>query len=507
MREFITFDPTETGMRVINPLELPEIVLTLGRFLYKSDLVSCILVCKLWHAAFIQSVWFTLAPRSPRRHDPPYSDLEVLKRHRDLVHDIVYNFGVTPELAAIQFPALLTLTLRGGGQALAPTLVAQHSQLTGLTLSCDDRQEPPKALWAPAARLHSLTSLKISGFRISEDECADFWRLCRQLTELHLHVMDIATSPFLESDIDGNEKGDEESENSKVWAGTEMQTLSIASLCGFPLEQQWEIAVRCRNLKVLAWTHESARLYWLHPDLSSSGLAMASWPQTHKLTLMVNLSDEQLAFIFDSAQRITQLKLAGVDFGSKSLAAIKRHFPWLQTFAFTPTSDTTALMAAQILKGASTLVQFRGGKVNVQSWIQESQPKYQLWACKDTLRILQLSFNLARTGIQRRREHEYVFERLSELTKLEDLDVSSEAFGEGTLDFRLGLGLGRLATLTQLRTFVFFGTEQRMRLAEVEWMIKHWKKLKKVMGLLSDDWEVEDMLRARFKAAGIHIPP
>ncbi|KAG0200813.1 hypothetical protein BGX31_003982, partial [Mortierella sp. GBA43] len=52
-----------------------------------------------------------------------------------------------------------------------------------------------------------------------------------------------------------------------------------------------------------------------------------------------------------------------------------------------------------------------------------------------------------------------------------------------TLPFDLRMGLGQLSTLRDLEWLGFDGT-QNMRLVDVEWMLQHWTKLRKMTGQL-----------------------
>jgi len=78
-------------------------------------------------------------------------------------------------------------------------------------------------------------------------------------------------------------------------------------------------------------------------------------------------------------------------------------------------------------------------------------------------------------------------ERLSRLHNLKQLDLSTRAFLAQSLDLRLESGLEQLATLIQREELNFSGTVQRMKMVDVEWMIGHWKNLKRLRVVLNMD--------------------
>ncbi|KAF9352517.1 hypothetical protein BGX26_009685 [Mortierella sp. AD094] len=86
---------------------------------------------------------------------------------------------------------------------------------------------------------------------------------------------------------------------------------------------------------------------------------------------------------------------------------------------------------------------------------------------------------------QRRLEQDYVFQQLSRLTRLEKLDISCQSEPVPSVDLRMesrGGGLNKLASLNRLELFHFYRTDQKLSKEEIDWMLKHWPKLRYSIG-------------------------
>ncbi|KAI8604488.1 hypothetical protein EDD21DRAFT_350866 [Dissophora ornata] len=77
-------------MNKINPLELPEIRLSIAEYLKKPDLVRCLRVCWSWHDTFLPLVWENLSVDNSDRVGPSQDAPmpEVLRSYHHLVKDL-----------------------------------------------------------------------------------------------------------------------------------------------------------------------------------------------------------------------------------------------------------------------------------------------------------------------------------------------------------------------------------------------------------------------------------
>ncbi|KAF9381065.1 hypothetical protein BGX21_002193 [Mortierella sp. AD011] len=108
------------------------------------------------------------------------------------------------------------------------------------------------------------------------------------------------------------------------------------------------------------------------------------------------------------------------------------------------------------------------------------------WVCLQ-LQELQLSI----TGISPQsslQEQIIVYDQLSKLTQLQILSLGgnylSTWFRMGTLELSLNKGFDRLKTLKELRVFNFSYMAHDLGMGEVEFMMQHWTKLRKVVGTI-----------------------
>lgn len=120
---------------------------------------------------------------------------------------------------------------------------------------------------------------------------------------------------------------------------------------------------------------------------------------------------------------------------------------------------------------------------------------------------------LKKTQASQQLQHYRVYDHLSELTRLQTLDIGYEYRGvsqrqsesppikmvdgqeyiryngspiSNTLELSLGSGLDRLATLTRLEVFGFEGVQHRIGRGELGWMASKWPRLKEMRGLHED---------------------
>lgn len=89
-----------------------------------------------------------------------------------------------------------------------------------------------------------------------------------------------------------------------------------------------------------------------------------------------------------------------------------------------------------------------------------------------------------------------VYDQLAKLTQLRVLslggDSTSTWFRTETLELSLASGLGKLEKLRELRELNFRFMHHRLTMAEVEWMMVHWPRLRKVTGTIGAEVEVAE---------------
>lgn len=173
-------------------------------------------------------------------------------------------------------------------------------------------------------------------------------------------------------------------------------------------------------------------------------------------------------------------------------------------------------MALDALLQCHQLEDFRVPRISVTDLKLTPQP----WVCHGLKR---LSVFFASDPVDPSADS-LVFEQLSRLQWLESLDVSQqhewfESIGVSqhhdsdviwsptiestvlqTVKLRLDSGLEQLATLTRLRSYIFYNTGQNMEGDDVEWMLTRWLYLESMNGEFSNDPTTQTKFLALLKS-------
>jgi hypothetical protein len=227
------------------------------------------------------------------------------------------------------------------------------------------------------------------------------------------------------------------------------------------------------------------------------------WPPLTKLDINSYLQDAELASILNRIGNghgcIADLRLYLCEMNTRASSALSLHFNTLVNvdFGWKCASSSTIV---DILCGCPRLeiLQYVGSILAGD--IASRGP----WVCQQLRELgLWLLFEESEQDL-----HQLVFERLSTLTRLERLTIlnTSRIEYENGLAFRFDCGLGRLASLQQL-TDLQFGRDPSPQLSmeEVTWMVKNWKKLRRVKGCLHSDKRVRAILESVLESHGIDV--
>jgi hypothetical protein len=215
---------------------------------------------------------------------------------------------------------------------------------------------------------------------------------------------------------------------------------------------------------------------------------------------MFSKDEDDLTGIIASMEKIIALEALLPVFPPTMMDHLRPHFIHLQTLNLSPVPGFTSLVAQEIMSSCPSLITFKGCNLHDLD-IARGQP----WVCLK-LKVLELRlytdnpWTLSQT-------QPWVFGQLSKLTMLQELYVYAWETNGLTLDLRLGCGLGRLSTLRSLRFLdLSHSTMQTMQQREIEWMLKHWKNLERILGKLNTQSLVQDgMLKMQLKRHGIAV--
>jgi hypothetical protein len=268
---------------------------------------------------------------------------------------------------------------------------------------------------------------------------------------------------------------------------TRLRTLIMKDVCGMSHSQQLYMVLRCPILESfkLKINALKARMMIKHP------VRKDRWSQLDNLNIPMSPGDEELASILERIgncfENVSCLHLIDGKFGPRSLKALSPYFSNLVDLRLTFSNSSIIL---DVLCSCPTLEILHGQDILAND-IAQGGP----WVCQQLLEL--------KIGIRAEETEQdlqpMVFERLSTLVRLTTLDMNGTFSGNGVLEFRLDCGLGKLASLRELRTVVFyygsmFERTQRLEMKDVEWMIDNWKRLEGIYGHLNWDPEVETQL-------------
>ncbi|KAK3810263.1 MAG: hypothetical protein J3Q66DRAFT_352655 [Benniella sp.] len=435
-----------------HPLELPEILNSVAKYVPDRSLPACARVSKTWHQEFIPLIWRTI---NLRDHAPVPGTLHAHSQHITELH----LFRPLPqEFATLTCPNLYCLEIMG--QDYDPSgFIFRHQSLTRLVLD-GYSPGPQTTLWEEILGLDKLKDLTIMDIDIDTEDVDKFWQVCTRLERLDFGCIEMETpSDLLSMEF------------------PRMQTFRLTS----PVEKDlpWLMAFiyKCPNITTFFWTiqgDESPALFAFNfAELVSEG----AWPYLERLESSM-IPNAALSKIMAGMQRITSLKLTnlGDSFGSNCMYILRHHFSNLKELDLLDRGFTSP-MAQEVLSSCPLLEVLKVVRIDATD-VAAGRP----WVCLG-LKRLAACFRFDPTTIDQLQP--LVFDQLSKLSRLEGLNVDGRSAGSSwkylafqeTFDFRLEMGLDKLSTLRLLRDFSFCHTRQRMAEEEIEWITKHWRRI------------------------------
>jgi hypothetical protein len=256
----------------------------------------------------------------------------------------------------------------------------------------------------------------------------------------------------------------------------------------------WAWATRCSNLTRLRWGALNLNGYE-EPAVTEGPI----WPHLEDFSLQLVVgSDEEIARgLFCRLPSLKNLRLDGGFFGPLCFDTLReRHFGSLRSLCLGYACDFPGEMALKALQECTNLEVFEIESLCLKDFRSTSPG---VWACLG-LKCLRVSFESEPADIEDPEADMLLFEQLSRLTSLQELEMRRCAgypidFTKvPVLKLRLNSGLALLSTLTRLVVVNVTETDQEMQSEDVEWMLEHWPLLKQLRGQLSSDACTEDRL-------------
>ncbi|KAF9993317.1 hypothetical protein BGZ79_002031 [Entomortierella chlamydospora] len=337
--------------------------------------------------------------------------------------------------------------------------------------------------WRAVADLTNLKNLEIRDSVIEISTASDFWGLFTLLNKLVVIRSSVVRSGIIPP----------------MLTYPQLRTLELDQVDHLDGVEQMDLIHRCSELESLTWRPHS-RIMIHSSGQFTRDLTAGKWPNLTRLSLTNPISDVDLAAILSGmSQAATELKLDRSGFGERALEVLKqRHSATIVSLNIAE-CQVSGVMNQQILCSCPRLEQFVSTSIHTSTIIL-GEP----WACL-SLKRLHINVLSSRTTDQAE-----VFNRLSRLVQLEDLNIGNRErrltiSSYRGLRFKLEFGVGALASLKRIKYLSWSYIRQNLVMEDIEWMLQNWKGLKQVTGILHTDDTIGNPLREKLKAHGVLV--
>ncbi|KAK3827988.1 MAG: hypothetical protein J3Q66DRAFT_434613 [Benniella sp.] len=358
----------------MNPLELPELLRRISRYVTMNDAVACAQVCRPWSEHFASAIWHTID--FAVHNNLHQMDTKVLARYghhirvatnmKDRNHIMVLIVSDASKLrqlsitmtATPEFYANFSDLLRQTNTSLERVEIVQPSGGTTQFLTVDSL--------CPAASIGAtskLSILKLQGLTMTRNSFSSLLRSCPTLTQLEIRSSAILSWPtydksgaqcyrhtgitFLTAPVEQVFKMDSQSENApslfvhlpnlktwKTWASSESITVSAQDLrkevgrCCSMLTALWTSTPAPTTISMLTETFDDLTAICILNKQLSAEMAMAIL--NHRETLI-----QIMTFIpydnFYESEVIPEVERNKLDTGGWIIQSLPRHCDHLQS--------------------------------------------------------------------------------------------------------------------------------------------------------------------------------
>ncbi|CAO3566096.1 unnamed protein product [Mortierella alpina] len=430
---------------------------------------------------------------------------------------------------------------------------------------------PPPAIefWEAVCRMTRLESLSVGGLSITPRLMPVFWRaISFRTSELLLDRVTFSAddqdghlnhggmvSSDMQHDHSPSTQQHHDPPGPRHHEFIHLEKLLLFKLLGNGSRWQTKILENAPLLTTLVWKGDLAFEFPLLPF--NICLSAGRLSRLRSLDLRggdATLADDDLRLMLGAMSRLEKLMVPNSGIGPKAMDQLFQHAHTIEALDISGCTGVRSNMIQSILSSFPLLKVFVADKISVQD-IMDGDP----WICKG-LRELKIDIELgyakmdteaeadlepdgglwtieqsnfnSGSGSLRHPKHtaegviqrferdqrqQVVFERLSGLESLEELNIiqlkdrpspSVEQLTVGMvpkiLDLRLINGLDLLRNLRQLRCFYFAGP-QEMSEIDVHWMMEHWKALSHISGQLNSDPTVNKELATLFRTHRVFV--
>ncbi|CAO3566943.1 unnamed protein product [Mortierella alpina] len=229
-------------------------------------------------------------------------------------------------------------------------------------------------------------------------------------------------------------------------------------------------------------------------DLDAIGLATCCPRITHLNLAYLKIQDQEIAMLLSQLPNLTDLDAQWTEFAGRSLEYVvskeSRLREQLHSLDLTAARMADSPLIQTLLCACSGLRRFRATSVNATDMVSGvnndiTTETLDQWVC---LRLEELQLSIVGIPAGDRRLQQGVYSQLSKLTELRVLGLGGNSlstwFRIETLELSLASGLSELYRLKELRVFNFSYMSHDLGMEEVEYMMRHWKNLRTVIGTI-----------------------
>ncbi|KAG0222662.1 hypothetical protein B0O80DRAFT_503677 [Mortierella sp. GBAus27b] len=463
-------------MQAGHPMELIDIISAVAIYVQPRDLPNCLLVSRRWHQAFLPLIWKDIALDTP-----PEASVQA---HRHLVRTVEIR-KASSHLEAVHLPKLDSIILKYLDYSpIIPQFVMRHPTVSRIEFS-NVVMKLNAAIWSTLLGFQYLRELAvcIAGTTSHPLDEKTFWQLCTRLERLRLTSLGTGIHSHSTPNVDFPKMRD-------------------LSLLGFRENHRVfciELMQRCPNLESITWKTRRSYIKDIVVALDPL-LQAAAWPHLERLDFSTHqFTSEDLALLINRVPRITTLKIDLYDENILRLnipQLLLPQFAHLRHIDLNPHGSLHSSMAQEFLSSCPLLETLRAPSIHAQD-VAGGVP----WVCL-RLKVLNLVFRFESKNDELQ---PLVFNQLSRLVRLEELRILEHYTGQG-LKLRLECGLGKLSTLRSLHTIDFEYTAQHMDNPEIDWILEHWKSLRRMKGTRNIyRSSIDRVLTRRLRDHGIEV--
>ncbi|KAF9128905.1 hypothetical protein BGW39_004635 [Mortierella sp. 14UC] len=550
-------------------LELPEILIQVGRFLPKASLCACLRVCASFHTA-LSPLLYQQAIHPPTSTGAPESSIA---NYAHSVRDLNLHSGSSIDLMSKGFTNLHCFYFRAleslWGVELDDTLsniVLNNPGLKRFTLDIFGANITSK-FWktlfqarggldengavvgeAPGLttglKLRYMDSLVFSRLTINSESYPWFVRVCA-LT----HRLDLENIRFTPAEPEKDIPFD----IGQYLPPTPLPCVFVRfRSSGQPLCDQVEFLSRCTNAREIRFPsfqwHECPandshrRMNSITLESWRNTVKKHTWPHLQDIILgkqdmrnmdvdMDTTTDKAISHALDSihCSQLTSFNGFASGVGLKTVLSLRPQHLSLLSLTLLDCPGVPSSGIQLILECFPRLVELEVDQLNIhdirmgQPWVCTSLKTLSVKVvitCKEfeqepagTNATLAIEGGEGLTAEEKAlKDHRLVFERLSALSSLERLTLprhmraDDEAISDG-LELRLAFGLNCLTTLTRLEYVDIGASSTGLEMEDVEWMVFNWPRLECLRAsLLHPDEDKNDELEGYLLERGIDIP-